>query len=184
MNNNFKCFDKFIANPDLTEDEMFDNVVLRECDPSDILNVADAVMKTFGLPTLDMTLRTFDEHKVDLYNSVLAVDAFTDEIYGVLLFAYHPLSSEIRKNDISFQDFLQTLDMVEGHAFLLDERLRGKGIDKEMLDFAKPFLNTFDAVWCGVDNDMKSHKYWERLGFKKMGENHNACFYMKATDLE
>ena len=74
-----------------------------------------------------------------------------------------------------FEDFKQ----VNGHSFIIDERLRGTNLDKKMLLFNLEFLATnYDFIWCGVEIDLKSHNYWQRLGFVEVFTIPEATFYL------
>ena len=75
-------------------------------------------------------------------------------------------------------NYLQQYTQINGHSFIIDERLRGKGIDKKMLGYCKDYIKTFDFAWCAVEKDLKSHNYWKKIGFDKVFSNSDASFYV------
>ena len=63
-------------------------------------------------------------------------------------------------------EYLSDYKQVNGHSFIIDERLRNSGIDKKMLHFNTEFLaENYDLIWIGVEKSLKSLPYWHRLGF-------------------
>jgi hypothetical protein len=76
-------------------------------------------------------------------------------------------------------DYLSQFVQVNGHSFIIDERLRGTGLDRKMLFYNIKFLmKNYDFIWAGVEIDLKSHRYWERLGFIEVFRIPEAVFYM------
>jgi hypothetical protein len=76
-------------------------------------------------------------------------------------------------------EYLSDFKQVNGHSFIIDERLRNSGIDKKMLHFNTEFLaENYDLIWIGVEIDLRSHKYWERLGFTEVFRIPEAVFYL------
>ena len=76
-------------------------------------------------------------------------------------------------------EFLSDYKQVNGHSFIIDERLRNSGLDKKMLYFNTDFLiENYDFIWIGVEESLRSKSYWERLGFTKVFEIPEATFYL------
>jgi hypothetical protein len=76
-------------------------------------------------------------------------------------------------------DYLSQFVQVNGHSFIIDERLRGTGLDRKMLFYNIKFLmKNYDFIWAGVEIGLKSHRYWERLGFIEVFRIPEAVFYM------
>ena len=74
--------------------------------------------------------------------------------------------------------YLETFSQVNGHSFIIDERLRGTNFDKKMLYHNIKFLaDNYDLIWIGVERDLKTHHYWERLGFVEVFSIPQATFY-------
>ena len=75
--------------------------------------------------------------------------------------------------------YLTQFKQVNGFAFIIDERLRGTDVHKDMVMYNMSYLEGFDFVWCGVEKNLKSHNYWLRLGFEEIARNCDASFYIK-----
>jgi hypothetical protein len=74
---------------------------------------------------------------------------------------------------------LEGYKQINGHSFVIDERLRNCGLDKKMLYFNTDFLiKNYDFIWIGVEESLRSKSYWERLGFTKVFEIPEATFYL------
>ena len=116
--------------------------------------------------------------------SVKAIDKRTGDIYGFLIFCNFPLhvGSPIMHINPGLGELLSHFSQINGHSFIIDERLRGTGIDKKMLSFQKDFLDEYEMIWCAVEKDLKSHRYWKRLGFRELFKIPQASFYAIFND--
>ena len=48
-----------------------------------------------------------------------------------------------------------------------------------MLYFNRDYIiNNYDLLWIGVERDLRSHAYWQRLGFVEVFRIEEAVFYM------
>ncbi len=76
-------------------------------------------------------------------------------------------------------EYLSDYKQVNGHSFIIDERLRNCGLDKKMLYFNTDFLiKNYDFIWIGVEESLRSKSYWERLGFTEVFRIPEAVFYL------
>jgi hypothetical protein len=80
--------------------------------------------------------------------------------------------------------FLIQFSQINGHSFIIDERLRGTGIDKKMLRYQKDFLDGFEMIWCAVEKSLKSVSYWHKLGFIDIFITDEATFLVKPNNEE
>lgn len=74
------------------------------------------------------------------------------------------------------------MNQINGHSFVIDERLRGTKLDKKMLLYNFDYINQFDLIWLGVEKTLKTDNYWKRLGFEEILEIDEAKFYIKTKD--
>jgi GNAT superfamily N-acetyltransferase len=76
-------------------------------------------------------------------------------------------------------EYLGGFKQINGHSFIIDERLRGCGLDKKMLDFNVDYLkDNYDIIWIAVERDLLTHNYWQRLGFVEVFRISEAVFYL------
>ncbi len=111
----------------------------------------------------------------------IKIDKSNNDIYGLLIFTEYPIDrgSPIRMVESGISEYLSDYKQVNGHSFIIDERLRNSGIDKKMLHFNTNFLiKNYDFIWIGVEESLRSKSYWERLGFTKVFEITEATFYL------
>lgn len=171
---------KLIDN-DLTKDELLERVEIRKTSKDDLIQICNIIANTFNLRSTYEALWQLENSKAFLEESVKLVDRKTNEIYGILIFCKYPImyGSPIQEVENSICKYLSKYKQVNGHSFIIDERLRGSGIDKKMLWFNAEFLaKKFDLIWIGVDKSLKSVPYWHRLGFIDIFEIDEATFLM------
>ena len=90
----------------------------------------------------------------------------------------------LSKEDEELCEYLMKYNQINGHSFIIDERLRGTSIHKKMLMFNYEYLKQFDIIWCAVEKDLKSHSYWKHLGFEEILSIDEAKFYIKPSSKE
>lgn len=166
---------------DLTREELLERVVITKTCENDLYNICTTLAKAFNLESEYEALFQLKNSKVRLDESIKLVDMYTGDIYGLLILCEYPikLGSPIEMADKSISDYLNEFKQINGHSFIIDERLRNSGLDKKMLYHNIDFLReNFDLIWCGVEIDLKSHRYWERLGFMEIFRINEAVFYM------
>lgn len=171
---------KLIDN-DLTKEELLDRVVIAKTTFEDVFDICDTLAKSFGLSSNLEAFIQLSQSKARLDESVKLIDKETNEIYGVLIFCEYPISigSPIQMISKELNEYFSQYKQINGHSFIIDERLRGCGFDKKMLYYNLEFLSkNFDLIWCGVENGLKTHLYWQRLGFVEVFRIPEAVFYI------
>jgi hypothetical protein len=163
----------------LTREEILPKIEVVSTSFEDAPKITELLAKCFALYNQEEALRQLIYSDARLDKSVKAIDRETGEIYGFLIFCNFPLhvGSPIFHINPRLGGFLAQFKQLNGHSFIIDERLRGTGIDKKMLMFQKDFLDEYEMVWAAVERDLKSHNYWKRLGFKEVFSIHEASFY-------
>ena len=167
-----------------TKEELLENIEIQLTTFKDAENIVDILCKTFDIPSFEMGVMQLITSKADLENSVKVVDKRDNKIYGFLIFSEFEIDkgSPIRYINKNLSSFLLPLKQINGHSFVLDERLRGTKVDKQMLLYQKDYLQQYDIIWCGVENELHTHSYWKRLGFIDAFSNQDAKFYIKSFD--
>ena len=165
----------------LTKDELLERVEIRKTNPDDLGDICDTLSKAFDMYSSDEAFFQLMQSRVRLDESVKLVDKYTGEIYGLLMFCENPIKfgSPIVEYEKGISEFLDGYNQVNGHSFVIDERLRGTGLDKKMLFYNIEFLaKTYDLIWIAVEIDLRTHSYWQRLGFVELFRIPEAVFYM------
>ena len=168
-----------LINNNLTKDELLPNIEVVSTSYGDAPMLTELLAKCFNLPSQEEALRQLLYSDAQLDMSVKAIDKRNGDIYGFLIFSRFPLhiGSPLMHFNAKLGGFLVQFNQINGHSFILDERLRGTGIDKKMLALQKEALNKYDLIWCAVEKDLKSHVYWKRLGFRELFKIPEATFY-------
>lgn len=163
-----------------TTDELLNHYKICKTSYSDVVEIVNILTSSFYVETKRDAVRQLLYSNADLDNSVKLIDERDGKIYGLLIFSKFNISegSPIRYIDKTLNDALKNKTQINGHSFVIDKRLRGFGVDIEMLKYQEDYLKDYDFVWCGVETDLKTHKYWERIGFIKMFETIEAKFYI------
>ena len=168
-----------LVDNNLTKEELLENVEVVSTTYRDAPALMELLSRSFGLRSNEDALRQLLYSNAQLDNSVKVVDKRNGDIYGFLIFSRFPIhiGSPILHVNARLGGFLIQFNQINGHSFILDERLRGTGIDKKMLFHQKEFLDKFEMVWIAVERDLRSHSYWKRLGFKELFNIPDATFY-------
>lgn len=168
----------------LTKEEILQNIEIVSTSYEDAPKITELLARCFALPGQEEALRQLIYSNARLDFSVKAIDKRNGDIYGFLIFSDFPLhvGSPILHLNARLGGFLVQFKQLNGHSFIIDERLRGTGVDKKMLEFQKDFIDEYDMVWCAVEKDLKSHGYWKRLGFKELFRIPDASFYAIFND--
>ena len=74
------------------------------------------------------------------------------------------------------------MKQLNGHSFIIDERLRGTTIHKQMLFHNMEYIKQFDMIWLAVEHTLKTDNYWKRFGFEEILSIDEAKFYVKCFD--
>ena len=170
-----------LINNDLTREDLLERVEIRKTSIEDIEDICKTLTKAFDLKSYLEALFQLENSKAVLSESIKLVDKYTNEIYGLLIFTEYPIQvgSPIQMVENEISQSLEGYKQVNGHSFIIDERLRNCGLDKKMLYFNANFLiENYDFIWIGVEESLRSKKYWERLGFIEVFEIPQAKFYL------
>ena len=171
---------KLIDN-DLTRKELLERVEIRKTSEKDLGQICKTLAKSFNLSSEFEALFQLENSKAILNESIKLVDKETDDIYGLLIFTEYPIDkgSPIRMVESGITQYLSDYKQVNGHSFIIDERLRNSGLDKKMLHFNVDFLiKNYDFIWIGIEESLRSKSYWKRLGFVEIFTIPEASFYL------
>lgn len=170
-----------LVDNDLAREDLLGRVEIRKTSVEDLEQICKVLAKSFNLSSHLEAIFQLGNSKARLDESVKLVDKETGDIYGLLIFTEYPIDrgSPIRMVESGISEFLSDYKQVNGHSFIIDERLRNCGLDKKMLYFNTDFLiKNYDFIWIGVEESLRSKSYWERLGFTKVFEIPEATFYL------
>jgi GNAT superfamily N-acetyltransferase len=165
----------------LTKKDLLEMVEIKKTTADDLIVICDTLSKAFDMSSSEEAYMQLLHSRAILDESVKLVDKHTGEIYGLLIFCEYPIKigSPIIEFEPAIANFLDNFSQVNGHSFVIDERLRGTGIDKKMLYYNIEFLmKNYDLIWCGVDESLKTLPYWQRLGFVEIFRIPEATFLM------
>lgn len=168
-----------LVNNTLTREELLPNMEIVSTSYNDAPILTELLYKCFNLSSQEIALRQLLYSNAQLDKSVKVIDKRNGDIYGFLIFSIFPIhmGSPILHFNARLGGFLIQFNQINGHSFILDERLRGTGIDKKMLFYQKEYLEKFELIWIAVERDLKTHSYWKRLGFKELFNIPEATFY-------
>ena len=171
---------KLNINDNKGKTELLLNCKIEKTNPKDIYQIVDILQHSF-CSSKESAIRELFMSNVDLYNSVKLVDKRDNMIYGILLFSHFSINdgSPLLAKKPFLADYLNDKSQLNGYAFIIDERFKNSKIDKKMLHFQKEYIEQFDCIWCGVETNVNSHSYWEKLGFLNILDIPQAKFYIK-----
>lgn len=166
----------------LTTQELLDKVEVSNTSEKDLQQICETLAHAFDLRDAAEAYFQLYNSKIMINDSVKLADKDNGEIYGLLTLCKADITNgtPILEEDYEFGMELKEFKQAYAHAFVIDERLRGRNIDKKMLAKALKFLmaNSYDFVYCGVEKDLRSHSYWKRLGFVELFSIPQATFYL------
>ena len=168
-----------LVDNDITREELLENIEIVSTTYNDAPKLTELMAKCFDRPNQMVALRELVYSDARLDKSVKVIDKRNGDIYGFLIFSDFKLhiGSPILHLQTRLGGFLVQFKQLNGFAFILDERLRGCGIDKQMLFHQKEFIDEYEFIWAAVESTLKSHEYWKRLGFKELFSIPEATFY-------
>lgn len=171
-----------VCDSQTSQKELLDNIEITNTSKEDYDSIVSILSKCFDLSHNEANFQLHTTN-VDLDNSVKVIDKRNGDIYGLLILCRFNITkgSPILQLKPIIGTILGQYDNVNGHSFIIDQRLRGIGIDKQMLNHCKGFVSQFKFIWCGVESSLKSHNYWKRLGFVECLDIGEAKFYIKST---
>jgi hypothetical protein len=170
-----------LVDNDLTRKDLLEKVEIKKTSEEDFDNICKTIAKAFDLKSPGEAAMQLIHSHVLIDESIKLVDKETGEIYGLLMFCEYPVSvgTPLLQINENLAKFLDEFKQVNGHSFVIDERLRGIGFDRKMLFHnIKFFAKNYDFIWCGVEYSLKSHNYWKKLGFIEIFDIPEATFYM------
>ena len=170
-----------LVDNELTREELLGRVEIRKASIEDLEDICRTLARSFDLSSPLEALFQMEHSNARLNESVKLVDKETNEIYGLLIFCEYPISegSPIMMLERQLGEYLGGFKQINGHSFIIDERLRGCGLDKKMLDFNVDYLkDNYDIIWIAVEKSLKSLPYWCKLGFIDIFIIEEATFLM------
>ena len=164
---------------ELTREDLLPNIEVVSMSYDDAPVITKLLAKCFNLPDEMEALRQLLYSNSQLDKSVKAIDKRNGDIYGFLIFSEFPIhvGSPILHINPKLGGFLVQFSQLNGHSFILDERLRGTSIDKRMLRLQSEYLKQYELIWCAVEESLHTDNYWKRLGFKELFSIPEATFY-------
>lgn len=168
-----------LVDNNLTKEDLLERVEIRKTSTEDLVQICKTLAKAFDLSCDAEAYQQLCQSKALLEDSVKLVDKESGEIYGLLIFCEYPIKfgSPISFLEKELSQYLDRYVQVNGHSFIIDERLRGTNLDKQMLYFNIKFLrDNYDFIWMGVEKSLKTLPYWHRLGFVDVFEIPEATF--------
>lgn len=170
-----------LVDNNLSKNDLLERIEINKTSVEDFNQICDTLAKAFNLSSPNEAAFQLRNSLAKLDESIKIVDKENGDIYGLLIFCEYPITigSPIMNKSKELGKFLDMFTQLNGHSFIIDERLRGCGIDKKMLYFNREFIvNNYDFLWIGVERDLRSHCYWQRLGFVEVFRIEEAVFYM------
>jgi hypothetical protein len=171
---------KLIDN-DLSRKDLLERVEINKTSKDDLDQICKTLAKAFDLSSDAEAFQQLTQSNALLDESIKLVDKENGDIYGLLMFCEYPIKvgSPISFEEPNLSQYLDNFSQVNGHSFIIDERLRGTNLDKKMLFYNIKFLSdNYDFIWMGVEESLKTHGYWERLGFTEVFRIPQAVFYL------
>ena len=170
-----------LVDNNLTRNELLERVEIRKTSNDDLEQICKTLAKSFNLSSFMEAFFQLKNSKARLDESIKLIDKETNDIYGLLIFTEYPiqLGSPIQMVEKELSSYLDGYKQINGHSFIIDERLRNSGLDKKMLRFNLDFLiKNYDFIWIGVEKSLRSLPYWQRLGFTEVFKITEAVFYL------
>ena len=164
-----------------TKTELLENIEICNTTYKDAYQIISILESCFGVDSKEEALRQLLFSKADLDKSIKVIDKRDGKIYGFLILSEFNITNgtPIMSIDYDLGEFLMGFKQLNGHSFIIDSRLRGTHVHKEMIDKCKEYSNEFDFIWCGVESTLKTNNYWKRLGFEELFNIPQAKFYIK-----
>lgn len=175
-----------LQNNNLMTTELLENIIVCKTNTNDLFEIAKILNNNMGVHNPFFAFQQLIDSKVILNESIKLMDKRNGNIYGLLILSDFTIDngSPMRFIDPITIKVIKDIKQINGFLFIIDERLRGTKLDKEMIKMAMPYINEFDFIWVGVEKDLKSHNYWKHLGMHKILEINEAIFYGKILKKE
>lgn len=113
-----------------TKEEIMPFLEIRKTSLNDAFGMCETLKKGFDLPRIEEAIMQLVHSNVLLNECVLLVDKRNGDVYGQLIFCEYPIDqgSPIMIQNKEVGEFLKGFKQVNGHSFILDERLRRIGL--------------------------------------------------------
>lgn len=170
-----------LINNDLSREDLLERVEIKKTSKDDLEQICKTLAKAFDLSSEGEAFQQLIQSNALLDESIKLVDKDNDDIYGLLMFCEYPIKvgTPIMFEEPNLGEYFNDFKQVNGHSFIIDERLRGTNLDKKMLFHNIKFLrDNYDFIWIGVEESLKTNRYWERLGFIEVFNIPQATFYL------
>lgn len=167
-------------------EEILKNLSISRLTENDIEQVGEISAACLPVSDAHEAIEQFYMTHGNIRQSIKAYDRTTGQIYGILLLSDYPIccGSPILDFKPELGKQLMHKRGINGFSFVIDGRLRGTDAHRRMLNSALPFVSQFEYIWCAVADELKTHNYWKRLGFKEILVIPEAKFYiLNTTDL-
>ena len=171
---------KLIDN-DLSRKDLLERVEIKKTSKNDLYQICNTLAKAFDLSSDAEAFQQLTQSNALLDESIKLVDKENGDIYGLLMFCEYPIKvgSPISFEEPNLSQYLDNFSQVNGHSFIIDERLRGTSLDKKMLFHNINFLkDNYDLVWIGVEKSLRTLTYWHFFGFTDIFITKEATFLM------
>ena len=170
-----------LVDNDLTKNDLLERVEIKKTSKDDLEEICKTLAKAFDLSCEGEAFQQLIQSNALLDESIKLVDKENGDIYGLLMFCEYPIKvgTPIMFEEPNLGEYFNDFKQVNGHSFIIDERLRGTNLDKKMLFHNIKFLrDNYDFIWIGVEESLRSNRYWERLGFIEVFNIPQATFYL------
>jgi len=170
-----------LVNNDLSRKDLLERVEVKKTSKDDLDQICKTLAKAFDLSSDAEAFQQLIQSNALLDESIKLVDKENGDIYGLLMFCEYPIKvgSPISFEEPNLSQYLDNFSQVNGHSFIIDERLRGTNLDKKMLFHNIKFLSdNYDFIWMGVEESLGTFRYWERIGFTEIFRIPQAVFYL------
>ena len=160
---------------------LIDNIAYSLTNKNDFNEIAKLMKNNLPIESLDDAKFQLKDANILFNKSIKCYDVNNKKIYGVLIYCNFNIDrgSPICSISPNIYDLLSNYKGINGFAFVVDKQLRGTNIHKNLINesikFIKPY---YDFIWCGVEQNLKSHNYWKRMGFYKLFSIKEASFYI------
>lgn len=175
----------FLQDDNFSKCDLLNNIEIKKTTFKDFKEIAILLQKAFNLKSLEDSVRQLIYSQINLDISFKLVNKINNKIYGMLLFSNNDINNGIPMFMIKqphLSNYLKNFKIINGFAFIIDKRLRNCGIDKKMLNISSNELLDYDFIWCGVQQNLKSHNYWKKIGFKKFFNYMDIDFYLRKVN--
>lgn len=151
-----------------------DGIRILKTEASDYEEILNILSEEFNFMSREEIAR--DIKDVNLSISIKAIDK-DNKIIGILLFQNTDFSEYMKRVkkviktnfDNDYIKSLKTKKGISGTAFVISKEYRGTLLNKMFIKETPSIISGYDYVLSEVDERLKTHNYWKRMGFKEFG---------------